>query len=588
MNAKPAWHPMSDRKLAGTILHPSTIMTTTTPAGWQNTGAFGPEQANLDVSYATSLPPDAALAWVEARLLEVQSHFANLGTRRNNLFPIYHFPKDVLFQILSWVAFSHASSELGEDPYPSYPFHADQTQDLVHLSQACKLFRSAALERPELWVRVNLRYLTLAKMFLERSGDRLVTVCLHARSTYISPPITLKASMLEILRPHLGRIADLDLTYTTQTPGCSDENPLAMHMPALRTLRLHNVCKARLERARDTVDSDTQPIPSPVLPTPNDPYPRLRTVALVSLDVPWDSPLLNGLTELELSNQDLDHAPKIEEFVTVLEQCPGLEKLQLWNSGPKGPAEPLAAPDVKKVQLSHLRDLSIIQDEGRCMDISLLLSRVSIPSSTKIHIQCNEAVDPIVRFSQIFPPGHPFLQEMPKYETLKHLHSFTFFHFRLIDEPSGGSLSFRVNRHDQTVQTSTSIVDFFQAFGETIRHVEIYPATDNNPWAEILGSLPNTETMKIKRDLDFSRFIVSLSLPACTKLKKLSFEYYTHTAEHQSAWLSVVEDRANNGMKLEELSLSFSQGDGLLTDDVVDEFRLHTDKFSHEKVRTQF
>jgi hypothetical protein len=73
----------------------------TTPPEWQNIGIFGPEQAIIDVTYATSLPLDAALAWVEARLAEVQSHLANLGTKRNNLFLIYRLLNDVMFQMLS-------------------------------------------------------------------------------------------------------------------------------------------------------------------------------------------------------------------------------------------------------------------------------------------------------------------------------------------------------------------------------------------------------------------------------------------------------------------------------------------------------
>jgi len=552
----------------------------TTPAEWQNTGVFGPEQADLDVAYATSLPSEAALAWVEARLAEVQSHFANLGTKRNNLFPIYHLPKDVLFQILSWVGLSYSSSEKDSCRYP-----VDQTKNLVHLSQACKLFRGAALERPELWVRVNLRYPTLAKMFLERSGDKLVTVYLYPRTdVYPRGPIPLKVPTLEILRPHLGRISNFNLTFTIQNrPGYGGESPLAMHMPALRTLGLRNIWKE--EAVGDSSESDAPDVPSLVFPTPNELYPELRKVTLVSVNVPWDASLFNGLTELNLDHQDSGHAPKIEEFLTVLERCPGLEKLHLWNSGPKELQGSPSTPDVKKVQLLHLRDLSIAHDEGRYMDIPLLLSRIFIPPSAKIHIQCNEAVDPVIHFSRMFPAGHHFLAELPKYGTLKHLHSFTFFHFRLIDESSGGSLSFRVNRHNQTVPTSASILDFFRAFGESAQYAEIYPTTDDSDsWMDILQTLSNVESIKLKRELDFTKFIAALSTKACPKLKKLSFEYYTHTTEHQSAWLSVLKSRVESGMKLEEFSLTFAQGAELLTDGVMDEFRLYTDNFSREKL----
>ena len=89
----------------------------------------------------------AALAWVDTRLAEVQFHSAKLGTRRDNLSPIPHLPKDVLFQMLSWVALFHSpfASEEDSDRYP-----ADQTMDLVHLTQTRELFQGAALERPEL------------------------------------------------------------------------------------------------------------------------------------------------------------------------------------------------------------------------------------------------------------------------------------------------------------------------------------------------------------------------------------------------------------------------------------------------------
>ena len=563
------------------LLHAQTIMTS--PTEWQNTGTFGPEQASLDVAYATALPPDAALAWVEARLAEVQSHFANLGTKRNNLFPVYHLPKVVLFQILSWVALSRASPESEESAY-SYGSHTDQTKDLIHLSQACKLFRGAALERSELWVRVNLEYPAHAKLFLERSGDKLVTVFLHPHAR---DPTPLKSIPLEILQPHLGRITNLDLTFASETQlGCASKNPLAMDMPALRMLQLHDARNERRGHFGGTSNSDPPANPPFVFPTLNGPYPELRKVTLASINVPWDSTLFNGLTELDLSHQGSGHAPTIEEFVTVLGQCAGLEKLHLCSSGPKELPNPPAAPDVKKVRLPHLRDLSIIHNQHRYTDIPLLLSRVSIPPSTGIHIQCNEAVDPIICFSRMFPPEHPFLEELPKYGTLKHLHSFTFFHFRLIDEPSGGFLSFRVNRHDQTVQVGSSITDFFRTFGEPVNSTEIYPSKESNPWADILESLPNVESLKFKRELDYPDFAVALSTTVCPRLKKLSCEYDVHTAAHQSAWLTVVKARAENGLRLEEFGLSISRGAELLTDELVDEVKLYTDRFWQSKSRT--
>ena len=183
------------------------------------------------------------------------------------------------------------------------------------------------------------------------------------------------------------------------------------------------------------------------------------------------------------------------------------------------------------------------------------------------------------------PSRTPFPAELPKYGTLKHLHSFTFFHFRLIDESSGGFLSFRVDRHDQNVQIGGSILDFFQVVGGPVQYVEIYPTVDSNPWADILERLPNVESMKLKRELNYADFVAALSATkVCPKLKKLSCEYYSHTVERQAAWLTALKARAESGAKLDEFNLSFRQGAELLTDQVADEFRLYTGKFSREGV----
>ena len=549
---------------------------------WQNTGTFGPEQADLDVAYANSLPPEASLTWVEARLAEIQSHLANLGAGRNLLIPVYHLPKVVLVQILSWIALSYPLFKSERD---SYRYPANQTQDLIHMSQACKLFRDAALERPELWVRINLKYPGLAKVFLERSGDKPVVVFLYSASPEGNKKglISLEASMLEILRPHLSRITHLDLTFTMQIrDGDDGRNPLAMHMPVLETLQLRNTWKEV-----DVGNSESDPphvLRHPVFSTPSDPRPQLRKITFIAINVPWDSSLFSDLTELDLSLQDYEHAPKVEEFLKVLEKCPGLEKLHLSNSGPRRISDSPAAPDIaKRVRLSHLQDLSITHDQGRFMDIPLLLSGISIPPSTKIHIQCNETAEPAILFSQMFPPEHPFLAELPKYNIFKHLHSFTFFHFRLIDASSPGFLSFRLNRRDQTVPVAASILDFFKTFGESAEYVEIYPGADGNPWSETLGTLPNVGSMRLKRELDHADFSEAISTKICPKLKKLAFEYYSHSAQNQSNLLTAVKARADGGMKLEELSLTFSQGAELLTLDVVEAFNLYTDKFSLQK-----
>ena len=561
-------------------------MTTPAPIEWRDTGTFGPEQADLDVAYAISLPPEASLAWVDARLNEIQSHLANLGAGRNMLAPIYHVPKVIVVQILLWVALSYP---LSKSEGELYRFLMDQAKDLVHATHACKLFRDAALERPELWVRINLRHTGLAKLFLERSGDNPVSVFLYPRrhpdgyaSKHRRP---LHPSTLEILRPHFSRVKNLDLTFAAPTrSGYGGGNPVAIHLPALESLRIRNAWEEEGDVGgviRETLDE-----PPLVFPTPDDLYPRLRKVTLIAIDVPWNTSLFHGLTELDLSSQAREYAPTFEEFLGVLGQCPGLEKLHITNSGPKGLPDSLPFPTTaKKVQLPHLQDLSITHDQGQYMDIPLLLAKVSIPPTTKIHIQCNKAAEPVICFSQMFPPEHPLLAELPKYGTLKYLHLYSCFHFRLVDEPSGAFLSFKVNRDNDNVSTAPSIIDFFKTFGGFAQHAEIYAGAKTNPWVDVLKALPNVESMKLKHQLVHDDFVAGLSVDVCPKLKKLSFEYHftgfsARTADRQEEWLPVVKARAENGGKLEEFGLTFSPGEDYFTTEVVEGFKRYTGEFS--------
>lgn len=140
-----------------------------------------------------------------------------------------------------------------------------------------------------------------------------------------------------------------------------------------------------------------------------------------------------------------------------------------------------------------------------------------------------------------------------------------------------------MTRRDQQVKPTAAILDFFKLFGGSVRFAEVYPPSgpDWSPWADVLGALPNLESMKLKRELDHTDFAAALSTKVCPKLKKISFEYHSHTADRQSVWLAAVKARAENGMKLEEFNLIFSQGADLLKDDGSKNFRLYVGKFSY-------
>jgi len=64
----------------------------------------------------------------------------------------------------------------------------------------------------------------------------------------------------------------------------------------------------------------------------------------------------------------------------------------------------------------------------------------------------------------------------------------------------------------QSKPVRLSILDSFRVFGESAQCAEIYRTTDNNfPWVEILGSLPNAGSVKLKREPNSDNFVAALS-----------------------------------------------------------------------------
>ncbi|KAJ8516699.1 hypothetical protein ONZ45_g6018 [Pleurotus djamor] len=97
------------------------------------------------------------------------------------------------------------------------------------------------------------------------------------------------------------------------------------------------------------------------------PCPSLRHLSLVGCKVPWDSPLLAGLTSLFLNNQDRSTSDQLSD---VLSRMPNLRDLHLTNCLPRqtdGPFRP-RLPALSRLKLEDASDLCswFLQSLGPC------------------------------------------------------------------------------------------------------------------------------------------------------------------------------------------------------------------------------
>ncbi|KAG8937836.1 hypothetical protein FRC03_007825 [Tulasnella sp. 419] len=75
--------------------------------------------------------------------------------------------------------------------------------------------------------------------------------------------------------------------------------------------------------------------------------------------IPWNSPLLSGLTFLRLTARDGVHSPTSEQYVRMLSSCPGLEQLYLGGGDEDVGSEESGAVFHCSIPLLELHTLSL-------------------------------------------------------------------------------------------------------------------------------------------------------------------------------------------------------------------------------------
>ncbi|KAF5357617.1 hypothetical protein D9758_007490 [Tetrapyrgos nigripes] len=294
----------------------------------------------------------------------------NSRTYRNSLALINQLPPEILSQIFLFCASSTSFST------PLRP----SRWSFIAVSHVCQYWRNVALGCPALWSYIDSSNPDCILEMLKRSGTCPLTFRISVGKVQAHHMKWIQEGRATaVALGHIYRVREFTLyaspigTVISHTGNLG----LAQAVPLLEVLRLEAVVDNRF--VHDPVKLSSRFLDGDA--------PRLKHLELRNFLLPWDSRLLKGLTVLKLSLNDPRDAPTSHQVRTVLARMPGLKVLELDGLGVLPP--PATTSNIKVVQLSHLRSVTLRGSSARCAN---LLSHISFPVTT--NMQFNIVVDP--------------------------------------------------------------------------------------------------------------------------------------------------------------------------------------------------
>ncbi|KAH6905591.1 hypothetical protein BKA70DRAFT_1402398 [Coprinopsis sp. MPI-PUGE-AT-0042] len=129
-------------------------------------------------------------------------------------------------------------------------------------------------------------------------------------------------------------------------------------------------------------------LPSPFL---GDDAPRVQLLSLDNLDLPWSSPILEGITSISVHNTErripgIPH-PSFNTFFSALETMPELTKLSIEY------ALPITAPPNSRIAAIPLPRLETLKLFGTCDQCRLVMQHIQIPLSARVKLAVLSRVD---------------------------------------------------------------------------------------------------------------------------------------------------------------------------------------------------
>ncbi|KAH7927296.1 hypothetical protein BV22DRAFT_1118309 [Leucogyrophana mollusca] len=316
-------------------------------------------------TYMGDLPSMLARSRMKNEIVVIDESIRVLRSRRNALVPVSSLPPELLGAIFL-LHFRNCRSK--------YYYH-DRTKKSIAVTHVCQRWWSVAFMLPSLW---NTPPVDLPRWF-----DEMV---IRSKAAPLVLEVDFPPRKVEFdqIIKHIARTRALTVNlYTSTSVDCLVH--FAGSAPLLEALNI--MAPVHMPAHRLTVDlfgRDT---------------PRLREVALTHCNISWTSPLLIGLTHLNIEQVTTAARPTLYQVLSALALMPSLVALRLVNALPiiQDDANPLPS----YVTLPALSRLWLVGSVAECMGV---LPRLDYPSNTAICLSCNDTVATGTGFAAIRKP----------------------------------------------------------------------------------------------------------------------------------------------------------------------------------------
>jgi hypothetical protein len=306
----------------------------------------------------------SAISTVDKGIDGAMQFVRSLFTRRNALVPISRLPPEILARVFHLLVL--------EEP----PLSGGRSLGWIKVTHVCRHWRQVALDDSSLWAQIwgiptNAKWIS---EMLTRAKNAPLDI-------ELDDLITSSEEALLMIPPHLSHTRQLRLHSLS---GLSSDNVREIYSwdaPALEQFEL-------------TVPAYS-PISFPDLGGNmlfKGHAPRLRTLSLSRVIIPWSFIPRGQLTQLEIVclDEDGDSPGDLNQLIDLLVNCPALEILALDSCLPSQLTE---LPYGRTIHLPHLSHLRLCGSTSRI--INIMLKMLKLPSSTTLHLQCTSKTIPI-------------------------------------------------------------------------------------------------------------------------------------------------------------------------------------------------
>ena len=299
---------------------------------------------------------------IDAEIKTLELSIRALKHRRNTFAPISCLPTEVIASIFFILRLS------------VQPLRAGGKRDhlaWLRVTHVCHQWREIALNNPLFWSHIDFTGISLAGAAEILVRAKKAPLHLGVWATGHQQDDVRFSAFKRELHSRVSYISHLHIRADSVL-FCRTLEQLVSPAPILKSLSLST-------KANYLITSSPPTIPDSLF---GGTTPQLSCLELHKCNISWKSPLLKGLTHLEIHSPSEHARPSLVDWLNTLDEIWQLKKLILHSASPIAPPFPL---DVERtVTLSFLTYLDISASVGDC---ALALSHLILPALAQLCIK---------------------------------------------------------------------------------------------------------------------------------------------------------------------------------------------------------